>query len=184
LIWVKRNPEKVKEFYRGTLPIYSNIAKIYKEAGADIITFREEGTSTDNLAPIQFEQFVKPYLSDLIKSVKPPRILHMCGSTLLIMDKLITCNANAITIDERAPVKKAKEIIENIIPGYPIGGNINSYSVIAKGPVEKIKDTVKNVIEDGVDMVAPGCDIYLDTPTEFVKAFVDATIEYSPLKGV
>jgi uroporphyrinogen-III decarboxylase len=44
--------------------------------------------------------------------------------------------------------------------------------------VETIRDAVKRTIEEGVDMVAPGCDFWLQTPTEHIKAFVDATIKF------
>jgi uroporphyrinogen-III decarboxylase len=50
--------------------------------------------------------------------------------------------------------------------------------VIHLGPIERINEFVRNDIENGVDMVAPGCDFWLETPTEHVKAFVDAVINY------
>jgi len=37
---------------------------------------------------------------------------------------------------------------------------------------------VKRCIEDGVSVIAPGCDFWLETPTEHIKAFVKACIKY------
>jgi [methyl-Co(III) methanol-specific corrinoid protein]:coenzyme M methyltransferase len=181
---LRSNPEKIHEFYRATYPLYAEIANAFSEAGADVITFREEATSLDNISPVHFEQFVKPYLTKMISLTKPPRILHICGqcarpnSEIEIVGKMVECGAEAITIDERTPMKMAREIVDRIKPGYPIGGNINPYTTIHQGTVEAIRDAVRRVVDEGTDMVAPGCDFWLETSTEKVKAFVQAAAEF------
>lgn len=179
---LKSNPDKAHEFYRETYPYYAEIANLFKEAGADIITYREEGVSLDNISPKNFDDFVRPYLTKMIGLTKPPRILHTCGQCISgeieIIGKLIECGTEAITIEERTSMKTAKEIADRVKRGYPIGGNINAFTVIHEGPVDKIREFVRRAIENGTDMVAPGCDFFLETPTEHVKAFVDAVTEF------
>ena len=175
---LRGSPDKVHQFCKGALDMYSEIANLYEDAGADVITFHEMGASTDNISPKHFEEFVKPYLREIIGHLKTPTILNICGSTGLIVDKMVECGASAIAVDERTPISKAKETVNRIKPGYPIIGNVPPYQVIHQGPVEKIKESVRKVIEDGVDMVAPGCDFWLETPIENVKAFVDAVVEF------
>ena len=174
LKWLVRSPEKAKEFMKSTVNLYSEIACIYEDAGADVITLHEMGASSDNISPRQFDTFVKPYLKKMIGRLKIPTILNICGSTLLIVDKMIECGASAIAIEERTPVKKAREMADSVKPGYPILGNVPSYGVIHVGPVKRIREAVKMSIKDGIDIVAPGCDFWLETPTEHIKAFVDA----------
>jgi [methyl-Co(III) methanol-specific corrinoid protein]:coenzyme M methyltransferase len=181
---VRSNPDKIHEFYRETYPLYAEIANAFTEAGADVITFREEATSLDNISPVHFEQFVKPYLTKMISLTKPPRILHICGqcarpnSEIEIVGKMIECGAEAITIDERTPMKMAREIADRVRPGYPIGGNINPYTTIHQGSVETIRDAVRRAVNEGTDMVAPGCDFWLETSTEKIRAFVQAVVEF------
>jgi uroporphyrinogen-III decarboxylase len=91
---------------------------------------------------------------------------------------MIDCGAEAITIEERTSMVEAKKIAEEHNPGYIIGGNINAYNVIHGSPVEVIRQRVKKVVEEGTDMIMPGCDYWLETPTEHIKAFVEAAIEY------
>lgn len=178
---LKSDPARVHEFFKETVSYYVQIAVAFKEAGADVITFRDEGVSLDNISPKNFEEFAKPYLTKLISFVKPPRILHVCGT--LISGKLETitsimeCGAEAITMDEKTPMKEARTLADKFRPGFPIGGNISAL-LINKGPVEAIREAVKRVIEEGTDLAAPGCDFWLETPTEHVKAFVNATMEY------
>jgi [methyl-Co(III) methanol-specific corrinoid protein]:coenzyme M methyltransferase len=178
LKWLRKAPDKVHEFLKGTLNIYSEIAKAYQDAGADIITLHCMGASNDNISPKHFEEFVKPYLKEIIRGLNIPTILNVCGSASMIIDNMLDCEANGIAVDERTPIKEIREIVDRIKPDYPIIGNIPSYGVIHQGPVDRIREAVKRVIDEGVDMVAPGCDFWLETPTRNVKAFVDATKEY------
>lgn len=178
LKWLRKSPEKVHQFCKDTLDLYVEIANLYKDAGADVITFHEMGGSTDNISPKHFEEFVKPYLSEIIRSSKLPTIVNICGSALMIADKMVECGASAIAVDERTPIKKTREEVDRIRPGYPLIGNVPSYGILHQGPVEVISEAAKRCIEDGVSMVAPGCDFWLETPTAHIKAFVDASIKY------
>jgi [methyl-Co(III) methanol-specific corrinoid protein]:coenzyme M methyltransferase len=174
LKWLMRSPETVHEFCEATLDTYVEIAKLYREAGADVITLHEMGASNDIISPAHFDEFVKPYLSEMIRRVKTPTVLNICGSTIAILESMMDCGATAIAVDERTPIQGARRLVDGKRPGYPIIGNIPAYDVIHAGPVERIGDAVDSVVRDGVDMVAPGCDFWLETPTDNIRAFVDA----------
>jgi [methyl-Co(III) methanol-specific corrinoid protein]:coenzyme M methyltransferase len=178
LKWLRKAPENAHQFLEGTIDVYSEIANLYRDAGADVITLHGMGASNDNISPKHFDEFVKPYLKEIIKRLKSPTILNICGSALMIMDKMVECGASAIAVDERTPIKDAREKVDRIRQGYPIIGNVPSYGVIHQGPVEKISEAVKSCIEDGVSVVAPGCDFWIETPTEHIKAFVEACIKH------
>ncbi len=178
LKWLRRSPETVHAFLRATLDTYVEIANLYGEAGADVITLHEMGASNDIISPTHFDEFVKPYLSEMTRRVKTPMVLNMCGSTLAILESMMDCGAKAIAVDERTPIHGARRIVDGKKPGYPIIGNIPAYDVIHAGPAERIGEVVASAIEDGVDMVAPGCDFWLETPTENIGAFVDAVVKH------
>jgi [methyl-Co(III) methanol-specific corrinoid protein]:coenzyme M methyltransferase len=177
LKWLKIAPEKVHQFCKATIPLYIELAQLYEEAGADMITFHEMGASTDNISPLHFTEFVQPYLTQIVKQLKVPTILNICGSALMILDKMIDCDVTAIAVDERTPMKQARKLVDTLRLGYPIIGNISAYHVIHAGPPERIRQVVQQVIGEGVDMVAPGCDFWLETPTEHVQTFVEAVTE-------
>lgn len=183
---LRKQPEKVREFYKASYPFYGEIANAFKEAGADVITYREEGVSLDNISIKDFDEYVKPYLAKLVGLTKGPKILHTCGLCVSgqkeIIGRMLEVGVDAISIEERTPMKATREFADKVKPGFPICGNIGPFSVIHNGPIERIKMAVKKVIEDGVDIVSPGCDFYLETPNEHVKAFVDAAIEFGTKK--
>jgi [methyl-Co(III) methanol-specific corrinoid protein]:coenzyme M methyltransferase len=174
LKWLRRSPETIHEFCRTTLDTFIEIAKIYGEAGADVITLHEMGASTDIISPKHFNEFVKPYLSEINKRVKKPTVLNICGSTTAILESMIDCGSAAIALGERTPIQSARRIVDNKKPGYPIIGNVPAYEVIHAGTIQTIVEAVRSTIEMGVNMVSPGCDFWLETPTDNIRAFVDA----------
>lgn len=181
LKWLRRSPETVHEFLRATIDTYVEIASLYAEAGADVITLHEMGASTDIISPTHFDEFVKPYIREITRRVKTPTVLNICGSTMLILESMMNCGATAIAVDERTPINSAKNLIDIKKSGYPIIGNIPAYNLIHAGSVERIFEAVDSAIEMGVNMVAPGCDFWLETPTENISAFVDAVVKHGEL---
>ena len=184
---IRRTPEKITQFCDELYPYYAEIANAYAEAGADVITFREEGASLDSISPRHFDELIKPYLKKMIGMVKAPRIIHNCGQCvsgdLELISKLMDCGAEAITIGETTSMAAVREIVDKVKPGYPIGGNISAYNVIHGGPIELIREQVRKVIEDGADMVTPGCDFWIETPTSKVRAFVEAVKEFGKIES-
>ncbi|MES0325897.1 MAG: uroporphyrinogen decarboxylase family protein [Candidatus Bathyarchaeia archaeon] len=182
---IRRTPEKITQFCDELYPYYAEIANAYAEAGADVITFREEGASLDSISPRHFDELIKPYLKKMIDLVKAPRIIHNCGQCvngdLELISKLMECGAEAITIGETTSMRAAREIADKVKQGYPIGGNISAYDVIHGGPIERITEQVRQVIEDGADMVTPGCDFWIETSTKNVRAFVESVEEFGKI---
>lgn len=181
----KGETDEAKEFMKVLTPLFTEVGIAYLEAGADILTYREEASSLANIHPKTFRSIVMPYLKDSIARTKKYGrvILHCCGELwskkVENVSGLVECDADAITVEEGTPMEKTREIANRLKgPWYPIGGNLSAYEVLHKGPIDKIRDRVKRVIEDGCDMPMAGCDIWLETPTKHLKAFVNAVIEF------
>jgi len=177
-----KDPERIHRVYETLNPYYAAVANAFKEAGADVIVFTEEGASLDNISPKHFDEFVKPHLTELISMTEPPRVLHICGSLIRreheVITSMINCGAEAITIEERTSMLEARKIANKCKEGYVIGGNIDSYKFIHDSSTDVIRNRVKKVIAEGIDMVCPGCDYWIETSTEHIRAFVKAAIEY------
>jgi [methyl-Co(III) methanol-specific corrinoid protein]:coenzyme M methyltransferase len=180
--YVIREPERIHRIYETLNPYFAAQANAFRAAGADVIVYAEEGSSLDNISSKHFDELVKPHLTELISMTKPPKVLHICGTLvteeLEIISSMIDCGANAITIEARTSMAEARKIADKNKPGYVIGGNIDPYNVIHSASVDVIRDRVKKVVKAGTDMVTPGCDYWLETPTEHLKAFINAAIEY------
>lgn len=173
--WVSRDRDKAKAVLDAVLPMYIAIAKLYVEAGADIITLHEMGGSTESVSPSVFQSLVTPYLRRLVGAVKAPVVLNICGRTDLISNYMVGTGAAAIAFDETTPVRLMKEKVDEVRPGYPIIGNLSPLKVIHSGPKELIEAQVREAVESGITMVSPGCDFWIGTPTEHIRWLVQAT---------
>jgi len=66
-------PAIVHRLLDAAVDSYAEIAVLYEEAGADVITLHEMGGSNSNISPAHFEEFVKPYLRIITSRLKAPR---------------------------------------------------------------------------------------------------------------
>ncbi|WP_309493634.1 MtaA/CmuA family methyltransferase [Candidatus Hecatella orcuttiae] len=173
-----KEPEKIRSFLDASLDLFIQEARVYEEAGADVITLHEMGACCGVIAPSHFKDFVAPYLKKLVKSVKCPTVLNICGPTEKILPMMVECGANAVAIDETTPIKEARRIVDAAKPGYPIAGNISPKKILRDGTPEVIAGAVKTVIEEGVSIVSPGCDFFLDTPIGNIKTFVETVVKF------
>jgi [methyl-Co(III) methanol-specific corrinoid protein]:coenzyme M methyltransferase len=169
-----REPEEVKGVLDEALPVYMELVKIYLEAGADIITLHDMGAHAKMVSEIQFEQLVKPYLKRMTQNLEAS-IINICGLTTPLLKQMVECGATAIAIDETNSIRDARSIIDRVKPGYPIIGNLSPRDLLCEGTPEKIREEVKKVMEEGVSLVAPGCDLVLETPTKNLCTMVEAT---------
>jgi len=173
---MRRNSDKAHEILKAVLSFFIDVAEAYEEAGANIITFHEMGATA--VPPAYFDEFITPYLREIVKHLKTPTVLNVCGLAKPIIGKMVNVGCSAIAVDELTPIKHVREVVDSVKVNYPVIGNISSGKVLLPGPVNRIMEEVGKCIGDGVSMVSPGCDFHLETPIEHIKALVDAAVKY------
>jgi [methyl-Co(III) methanol-specific corrinoid protein]:coenzyme M methyltransferase len=154
------------------------IIKMYRAAGADYITIREMGAGPDILSPNVFQKLVRPHLEKLIASIDSPKVLHMCGSTNEIIEQLIACKADALSVEGKNDIVRTRGLIG---PEALLFGDIDSFGVLSQGKPEDVAAAVKNAISKGVSAIWPGCDIWPVVPKENMTAMMKAAREYGKL---
>ncbi|MHC1585834.1 MAG: uroporphyrinogen decarboxylase family protein [Candidatus Syntropharchaeia archaeon] len=176
------NPDEVVSFYERVKPMVIELVKIYFEAGADIVAISEDGASCDNLSPKHFDEYIKPQLKEIIGK-SGANAMTMSGAAGPIIKSCIETGTKIIALDEKTDLAKAKEDRDSMMPAYymAIAGNLPTMGLLKKGPVDKIKEYVKSIIPY-VDVVAPGSDFWIKTPTENICAMVEATKEFGVIK--
>ena len=154
------------------------IIKIYRAAGADYVTVREMGAGPDILSPRMFESLVRPPLKRIFDGIESPKILHICGDTNAIVDQMVLCGADAISVEKKNNVPETRK---KLGPDVLIFGELDAYGVLSQGKPEDVDRAVKEAVDGGVNAIWPGCDMWPMVPKENMEALMAAARKYGKL---
>jgi [methyl-Co(III) methanol-specific corrinoid protein]:coenzyme M methyltransferase len=154
------------------------IIKIYRKAGADYITVREMGAGPDILSPRMFEDLIIPPLKRIFVEIESPKVLHICGDTNAIVDQMVLCGADAISVEKKNNVAETRK---KLGPNVLIFGELDAYGVLSMGKPEDVDEAVKEAIDRGVNAIWPGCDIWPTVPKKNMEALMSAVRKYGKI---
>ncbi|MGY0288701.1 MAG: MtaA/CmuA family methyltransferase [Thermoproteota archaeon] len=188
---IKVEPQNIEKLLDTVVEANISYCAKIAEAGADIITVNEPTASPDLLNPLDFKYLVKPRLQTLANSIKIKKVLHICGSALPIVGDMAACGYDAISIEDKVDITKAKEAISKSVgkPSFPrmtfggpvkvkIAGNVSTAKTLFMGKPEEVKAEALQALKAGVDFLAPACGLAPPTPLANVRAMVEARDEF------
>lgn len=151
-------------------------------AGAGV-SIAEPVATPDIMGPHHFEAFVSPYLRHLVQAIaaragKPPR-MHVCGRTELMWEHLAATGVSGLSLDEVDMGRARAALGERLV----LLGNVRPVRTLLLGGPEDVRAEVADIIARAGDspkglIVAPGCELAVDTPPENALAMVDAVREF------
>ncbi len=173
----KKKKDQVEAFLGKLTDATITQAKHYESLGVDYITVREMGSGTDLLSPRMWKTLIQPNLIKVFEALSIPKVNHICGSTDMIVEMMNECGADAISVDQKNTLADSREKLGNDVL---LLGNFDPYGMLCKEettPAE-VEATIKKCIDDGVDAVWPGCDLWPDVKQENMEAYVRTVKEY------
>lgn len=175
--WSIKKPEDFQTILDFACDACIEYANALLDAGADVISVPDPVASPDLMAPDSFDKVLKPVLQRFADGVNGPMILHVCGDVTPILEMMADCHFESISIEEK--VKDLAGAKAKVGDKVTICGNVSSPFVLLSGDEAKVKEASKKALEDGVDVLAPGCGIAPDTKCSNLRAMVEARDEYS-----
>jgi len=103
------------------------------------------------------------------------KILHMCGDATAVLDPLADAGFEGISIEEKVSVSFAKGITGNRVR---LIGNVSPSDTLLTKGTDAVLIEATACLEDGIDILAPGCGLAPQTPLENIKALVRARDNY------
>jgi [methyl-Co(III) methanol-specific corrinoid protein]:coenzyme M methyltransferase len=167
-IEMKKEPQSVLDALALLPAFLAKIGRDYHDAGADFITIHEMGGSPGFIGPAKFEQFVFPFVKQLISELPGPTVLSVCGNTNKSIDLLAHTGANAVSVDQTNDLAASRARMGSTL----LFGNIDPVAALWQGDAASITEAVRGAKEAGVDAIWPGCDLVPQTSVENLKAFV------------
>jgi [methyl-Co(III) methanol-specific corrinoid protein]:coenzyme M methyltransferase len=165
--------DKVVALLDRLMDLIIDLGRYYREIGADYVNLREMGTGADLLSPRMFKMLVQPRLRKILEAWNSPKILHICGSTDLIIELMNDCGAEAISVDHKNNLSETRRKIGDDILLF---GDYDGFKLPGSASPEEIEKAIKDCIDFGVDAVWPGCDIWPDIQSENLN-LVNQTIK-------
>ncbi|MFP4546662.1 MAG: uroporphyrinogen decarboxylase family protein [Fidelibacterota bacterium] len=147
------------------------------EAGADTVCVLEPTAMM--LSPELYEEYSLGPFKEILKAVNnQPLILHICGDTTHLAEKMAQSGAAGLSLDS---VVDLKQIIQKIPPEMELIGNLDPVDVFLNGDnetVAKATQCLKDKMQDYPNFVmGTGCDLPLETPLENVHTFMKSARE-------
>jgi len=136
-------------------------------AGADVIMVSDPTASGEILGPRSFGHFIPRY-QRLFREIHLSGIkgmLHICGNIMPILGLIKDTGADGFSADSVIRPARVREGLE----GTPLMGNLSTQLLASASPAA-VRRAVNRLLDDGIDIVAPGCGIDRSTPLENIRA--------------
>ncbi len=171
-------PDDVKSLMEFCKKVCINTARMYMEAGCDIIAVVDPMTS--QISPDNFDEFVTPYVSSVMEYIREQKkgsSFFVCGNAKRNIEVMCRTKPDNISIDENIPLDY---VIETCRPyGVSVGGNIKlTLTMLFGSRMDNVNDA-KNCMTIGGKkgfILSPGCDMPYATPIENVKAITSTVL--------
>jgi [methyl-Co(III) methanol-specific corrinoid protein]:coenzyme M methyltransferase len=170
-----KKPDKIGKLLDQLADAIIQVAAKYEKAGADYITVREMGATSDVLSPRVFKSLILPYLKKIFEKLTVPSVLHICGKTNDIVPFMAESGAKAISVDQKNDIAETRK---KLGPKALVFGNYDPYNVLVAGTPDLVRQTIRKCMDDGVSAVWPGCDIWPTVPADNFKAMLDEVRNY------
>ena len=169
------DPEYVNELMQFCSDVAVKFSEMLIDAGCDVIAVVDPMTS--QIDPLSFESFVSPFVTqifDFVRSKNKYSSFFVCGHAQQNIEVMCNCKPDNVSIDENIPLDFVKDIA--LAKGVSFGGNMKLTSVLLLGDeMDSKKDAITCMDIGGKKgfILAPGCDLPMDTPVENLKAVTD-----------
>lgn len=168
-------PDEVMEVMEFCTKVGVKMSEYLMEAGCDIIAVVDPMTS--QIDPVTFETFVTPYCTRIFNFIREKQKLSsffVCGHAQQNIEAMCNCKPDNVSIDENIPLEYVKEIA--LKKRISFGGNLKLTVVLLMGTQDDVRENAIDCLDMGGNkgfILAPGCDLPMDTPKENIKAVTE-----------
>lgn len=148
--------------------------KAIVEHGADVLFIPDPLTSSAMISPNAASEIAFPYLERLIKSLKVPCILHICGDSTYVLEMMAKTGASILSVDQCMDLSLVRQ---KAGWGTAVGGNIDPIHVMQFGTPDDVQREVNRCLTAGGNrrfVLMTGCSISPNAPLENLKTIVSA----------
>lgn len=164
--------KEVKELMSFTKEVGKAMSGYFLKAGCDVIAIVDPMTS--QIGPDQFRQFITEPVTEIFELIRQNGGLgsfFVCGYAQQNIEAMCECKPDNVSIDENIPLDYVRDVCLN--QNISFGGNLKLTVVLLMGTPEDCQKHAIECMELGGPrgfILAPGCDLPLNTPVDNLKA--------------
>ena len=174
-----RDPARVEPMLDKLTDLTIEAALHYQSMGVDYITVREMGSCSDLVSPRVWKTLILPRLQRVFAAIGIPKFLHICGSTNMIMAMMNECGADGLSVDQKNDIARSRRELGS---RAVIFGNFDPYRTLVQIDRSEVAAVIRKCIDDGVDAVWPGCDVWPAAKGDNVREYVRVVRKYGALR--
>ena len=174
--WTYKQPHQVERVLDITKQAQMDVINFAFDCGADYYCISEPSSGPSLLSPRMWKKFVQPVITDIVRQVKGPVTLHICGNTDSIITMMCDTGVVGISIEEKANLIQAVEIAH--AKGVRVFGNVATATTLFSGTPQECYQEAWQALENGTDFLAPGCGVAPQTPLENIRQLQAARNDY------
>lgn len=174
-----KNPEAVHKVLSSVTDTIIDFLNAQMEAGVLAVGLADPTASSTCISPQFFQEFEVPYLKKITRKVNSPAfLLHVCGESQNIVDKVSKISNILIFSVDKVNLRQAKKQIGNRF--VILLGNVST-GIMQRGTPAEVENAVKICLQEGAFseprgkcILSTGCDIGPGTPPENIEALLRA----------
>jgi [methyl-Co(III) methanol-specific corrinoid protein]:coenzyme M methyltransferase len=176
LTWIIDRPEWIHQAMAKLTPLAIRYAQAQVQAGADAVILGEAGCSGDLISPNTYRDFIAPYHRQLCPGIAAPTIMHICGKSTRHTQYIAETGATAYNFDEGVDIHVAQKYMRGKVA---VTGSVPTVKVLLNGKPDDVYQSAMNCLENGVEVLTPGCAMAPHTPLENIAAMTRAAHDWA-----
>ena len=157
--------------------ITTGFIKLMAQTGADMVSNGDSISGPEMISPEMYEKYALPYekrIAEVAHSLGKSYVLHICGNTDPILDKMLLTGADGLELDYKTDAVKARNLLKDKVTFI---GNIDPSGVLALGSTEEVKIKTGELLNifSGANrfILNAGCALPSTTPPENIRMMID-----------
>jgi uroporphyrinogen decarboxylase len=157
---------------RMTADVVRTYAEACQEAGAETIAFLEP--TAVMLSPAAFATFSGDPIAGILRDLRVPAILHICGDSKHLVPAMCATGAAGLSLDSRVDLA----LVAAAVPAdVVLIGNVDPVAVMGTADPQRVVDAVRDLRRRMAPyrnfILSTGCDLPVETPLVNVAAFME-----------
>ena len=176
LTWVIDHPDWIHQVMQKLTPLSIRYSQAQIDAGTDAIIIGEAGCSGGLISANMYRDFIMPYHKQLCDALSVPTIMHICGKSTRHTQYIAETGTSVYNFDEGVDIKTAHKYLDGKVG---LTGSVPTVTVLLDGTPDEVYKSAWACLEQGVDVLTPGCAMAPHTPLENIAAMTKAAHDWA-----